>query len=75
MKLDDNVVELLGLDPDKTSVSSAASGCSSASTSKIVTRDANGAEKQFFMKSGSGDDAEVMFRGTSKGYIIPSDAC
>jgi hypothetical protein len=76
MKLDDNVVELLGLDPDKTSVSSAgAGGFSSTSTSKIVTRDANGAEKQFFLKSGSGEDAEVMFRGMSKGYIIPSDTC
>jgi protein-ribulosamine 3-kinase len=64
MKLDDSVVRLLGIDPMKTALSSAGSGgCSSASTYKIVTRDANGAEKQFFMKSGSGEDAEVMFRG------------
>jgi fructosamine-3-kinase len=64
MKLDPAVVELLKLDPEKTTVSSAGGGgCSSASTSKITSKLSDGAEKYFFMKTGSGSDAEVMFRG------------
>jgi hypothetical protein len=68
MKLDDTVVQLLGLDP-KTSIvsSSGAGGCSSASTCKITSIDKDGHEKQFFMKFGSGKEAETMFRGTSYG--------
>lgn len=46
MKLDSAVVELLGLNPDKTSVSSAGGGGdSSAVTSKITTILDNGSEK------------------------------
>jgi protein-ribulosamine 3-kinase len=64
MRLDDRVIQLLGLDPEKTTVSSSgAGGCSSASTSKIYSIDENGREKQFFMKSGTGADAEIMIRG------------
>ena len=66
MKLDDAVVELLQLDPEHTSVSSAGGGgCSSASTSKITCRLSDGSEKHFFMKTGKGGDAEVMFAGRS----------
>lgn len=64
MQLDEAVLTLLKLTPEVTSVSSAGGGgCSSASTSKIVTKDENGDPKYYFMKSGSGKDAEIMFEG------------
>jgi protein-ribulosamine 3-kinase len=66
MKIDDAVAKLLNLDPAVTSVSShGGGGMSSASTSKIVTQDVDGKEKQFFMKTGKGAGAEVMFEGKS----------
>jgi protein-ribulosamine 3-kinase len=64
MKLDPAVVKLLGLNPDKTNVSSAGGGgMSSASTSKIVSQLDDGTEKAYFMKTGSGEEAEIMFKG------------
>ncbi|OCK81815.1 Ketosamine-3-kinase [Lepidopterella palustris CBS 459.81] len=64
MKLDPAVVKLLSLDPSNTTVSSTGGGgCSSASTSKITSKLSDGTEKCFFMKTGSGSDAEVMFEG------------
>jgi protein-ribulosamine 3-kinase len=64
MKLDPAVAEILSLDPSQASISSAGGGgCSSASTDKITAKTKDGAERHFFMKSGSGSDAEVMFKG------------
>jgi protein-ribulosamine 3-kinase len=64
MKLDPAVIELLQLDPNNTTTSSAGGGgCSSASTSKITSKLSDGTQKLFFMKTGSGKDAEVMFAG------------
>ena len=64
MKLDEAVLKLLKLNPEVTSTSSASGGgCSSASTSKIVTQDEDGNAKYYFMKSGTGKDAEIMFQG------------
>jgi protein-ribulosamine 3-kinase len=64
MKLDLAVLKLLKLDPSTTSVSSAGGGgCSSATTSKIITKLEDGTEKHFFMKTGRGKDAEIMFEG------------
>ena len=64
MKLDSAVVKLLSLDPANTSVSShGGAGMSSASTSKITTKLDNGSEKQYFMKTGTGKEAEIMFAG------------
>ncbi len=64
MKLDPAVIEILSLDPSKTNVSSACGrGSSSASTSKITTTLEDGKDKLFFMKTGSGKDAEIMFKG------------
>lgn len=64
MKLDPAVIEILSLDPSRTNVSSASGwGSSSASTSKITTTFEDGTEKHFFMKTGSGKDAEIMFKG------------
>ncbi|KAH5245682.1 protein-ribulosamine 3-kinase [Parastagonospora nodorum] len=65
MKLDPAVVKLLGLDTATTTTvtSAGGGGCSSASTSKIVSKRQDGTEKAFFMKTGSGKDAKVMFAG------------
>ena len=64
MKLDPAVANILGLNPEKTKVSSAGGGgCSSASTSKIVTQLEDGSEKAYFLKTGSGKEAQVMFEG------------
>jgi len=66
-RLDPAVVKLLGLDTETTTVTSAGGGgCSSASTSKIVS---NGTEKAFFMKTGSGKAAKVMFEGRSTRFL------
>jgi hypothetical protein len=63
-KLDPAVVKLLGLDTATTTVTSAGGGgCSSASTSKILSKLRDRTEKAFFMKTGSGKDAKVMFEG------------
>lgn len=62
--LDSAIVSLLGLDPANTSVSShGGGGMSSASTSKITSQLPDGSSKQFFMKTGKGVDAKVMFEG------------
>ncbi|KAH9829514.1 Fructosamine kinase [Teratosphaeria destructans] len=66
MKLDSAVASLLGLDPEQTSVSSAGGGgMSSASTYQIscTTKLPNGDEMKYFMKTGKGKEAEVMFEG------------
>ncbi|KAK4993006.1 hypothetical protein LTR50_000712 [Elasticomyces elasticus] len=64
MKLDSAIVELLSLDPANTSVSShGGGGMSSASTSKITTKLSDGTTKLYFLKTGSGKDAEIMFEG------------
>ncbi|TKA81625.1 hypothetical protein B0A49_01259 [Cryomyces minteri] len=64
MKLDSAIASILPIDPANTSVSShGGGGMSSASTSKITTKLDDGTEKHFFMKTGSGKEAEVMFEG------------
>ncbi|KAK0267129.1 hypothetical protein LTR35_016516 [Friedmanniomyces endolithicus] len=64
MKTDSAVVSLLGLDPDKTSVSSSGGvGTSSATTCKITTTFPDGNTMQYFMKTGKGREAESMFEG------------
>ena len=64
MKLDSTIAQLLSLDPNSTSVSThGGGGMSSASTAKITTSLRDGSNKQFFMKTGVGKEAEVMFEG------------
>jgi hypothetical protein len=71
MKLDSALVKLLQLDPENTTVSSAGGGgCSSASTSKITSKDQDGREKTFFMKTGKGKEAAVMFEGNAIDHIV-----
>jgi len=64
MKLDSAIVKLLSLDPSNTTVSShGGAGMSSASTSRIETKQPDGSTKRFFLKTGSGKEAELMFTG------------
>ncbi|USP82774.1 hypothetical protein yc1106_10048 [Curvularia clavata] len=63
MKLDPAVAKVLSLDPEKASVSSAGGGSTFASTSKIVSQADDGSEKAYFMKTGTGKEAEIMFAG------------
>jgi len=64
MKLDSAVISLLSLDPNNTSVSShGGGGMSSASTLKITTKLPDGSPMQYFMKTGTGKKAEIMFEG------------
>ena len=64
MRVDLAVLKLLQLDAKCTYVSTAGGGgCSSASTSKIVLKLNNGEEEVFFMKTGTGSSAEIMFEG------------
>jgi len=62
MKLDSALVKLLSLDASKTTVSSHG-GSSFSSTSKITTVLSDGTTKKFFLKTGTGKDAEIMFKG------------
>ncbi|THW94489.1 fructosamine kinase [Aureobasidium pullulans] len=62
MTIDSAVAQLLSLDPKETTVSGSG-GSSFSSTSKITTKLGDGTEKQFFMKTGSGKEASVMFEG------------
>lgn len=71
MRLDPAVTKLLSLDPSTTTVSSHGGvGMSSASTAKITTKLADGSEKDLFMKTGRGKDAEIMFQGTPEAYLF-----
>lgn len=64
MKVDSAVLKLLSLDPSRTTVSSSVGGgMSSASTSVIKTKLNDGREKNFFMKTAMGKEAEIMLRG------------
>lgn len=62
--LDPAVAKIIGVDPQDAIVSSAGGGgCSSASTYKIASCLQDGTEKVYFMKTGNGREAEVMFEG------------
>jgi fructosamine-3-kinase len=64
MKIDPALVSLLKLDASTASISSAGGGgMSSASTSKIVQKLDDGTTKQYFMKTGKGKEADIMFTG------------
>ncbi|KAI5259373.1 fructosamine kinase [Aureobasidium subglaciale] len=62
MAIDSAVAQLLSLNLKETTVSG--SGVSSfSSTSKITTKLDDGTTKQYFLKTGSGGEASVMFEG------------
>ncbi len=62
MKLDSAVIRSLSLDPAKTTVASHG-GSGFSTTAKMSTIMKDGTEKHFFMKTGKGKGADVMFRG------------
>ena len=63
-EVDSAIISLLSIDPAQTKVSSHGGvGMSSASTSKISTTSSDGIPKDFFLKTGSGDMAKMMFLG------------
>jgi len=63
-KVDPAIISLLSLDPSQTSHSSAGGvGMSSATTSKIASTLPNGTTKNYFLKTGNGQAAEIMFAG------------
>lgn len=64
MKLDSAVVKALSLDPSNSTVSAhGGGGMSSAKTLKINTTLSDGTKKMYFMKTGKGDAAKIMFEG------------
>ena len=66
MKLDSAIAKLLSLDARRTTVSSGGGvGMSSASTANIMTKLQDGSNKKFFMKTASGSEAEIMFKGAA----------
>lgn len=62
MKLNDAMLEAIGVDPPATRVSS--TGALSASSSKIVAELPNRKKKQFFVKTGKGEETAIMFEGS-----------
>lgn len=62
MKIDSAVIKALSLDSTKTTVARHG-GSGFSITAKITTTLEDGTEKNFFMKTGKGKDAEVMFAG------------
>jgi hypothetical protein len=66
-KLDLAIVEALSLDTAVTSIASHG-GSGFSSTAKITTQ-VDGEEKLYFIKMGSGKDAETMFAGEYTGSI------
>ncbi|KAI9711055.1 MAG: hypothetical protein M1828_001982 [Chrysothrix sp. TS-e1954] len=64
MKVDSAIAKLLSLDLKSTTVSSSGGvGMSSASTAKITTKLEDGSKKDYFMKTATGSEAEIMFKG------------
>jgi len=64
MNLDPNVAKIIGIDPENAIISPVGGGgCSSASAYKIVGRCKDGGHNAFFMKTGRGSEADIMFEG------------
>jgi protein-ribulosamine 3-kinase len=59
--VDPAILEALGLDPDATKIASHG-GSSFASTFKLSS-EANGQITNYFVKTGTGSDSEIMFNG------------
>ena len=62
MKIDSAVIRALSLDPAKTTVAKHG-GSGFSTTAKITTTLKDGIEKDFFIKTGKGKDAQVIFAG------------
>lgn len=60
--VDPAIIEALGLGPNNTKIASHG-GSGFASTFKLSSS-VDGKEKNYFVKTGSGADSKIMFRGT-----------
>jgi hypothetical protein len=74
-KVDPAIIKALGLDASVTSMTSHSGGSGFASTFKLSTT-VDGKPRSYFVKTASGNDSEVMFRGqysrTSNEQLINS---
>lgn len=61
--VDSAIIEALSLDPEQTKITS--HGASGFASSFKLTSVIDGQPTNFFVKMGSGKDAEIMFRGQS----------
>ena len=75
MKIDSAVIRALSLDPAKTTIAKHG-GSGFSTTAKITTTLKDGTEKNFFIKTGKGKNAQVMFAGEHASlnalHIVPS---
>lgn len=63
-QVDSVIISLLNLDPAQSSVSNGSGfGMSQTRTSKISTRLSDGSTRHYFVKSGKGEKANIMFAG------------
>ena len=62
MKLDPAILRALSLSPSQTTIASHG-GSGFTTTAKISTTLSNGSKKHYFLKTGTGRDAEIMFAG------------
>ncbi|KAE8449684.1 hypothetical protein EG329_007459 [Mollisiaceae sp. DMI_Dod_QoI] len=69
-KIDSAILKALSLDATTTSIASHG-GSGFASTFKLSSKDTNGKEKLYFVKTGKGKDSEVMFAGTPLPFHCP----
>lgn len=60
-KVDSNILKALGLDAECTILSS--HGGSGFTSTLKLTATVSGQEKRFFIKTGTGKNAEIMFKG------------
>lgn len=67
-QVDPAIIEALGLDASATSMTSASAGSGFASTFKLATT-VDGKPKSYFVKTASGKDSEVMFRGEFPPFV------
>ena len=75
MKLDTAIIRSLSLEASKSTIVSHG-GSGFTTTAKITTTFDDGTQRQFFLKTGQGEDAEVMFAGEHASlnalHVVPS---
>lgn len=69
--IDPAIIQALSLEQANTTITSHG-GSSFTNTFKLTTKDANGKQKCYFMKTGKGEDSKVMFAGIFSFLILDS---
>lgn len=62
MKLDPAIISALNLDASATKITSHG-GSGFSSTYQLLTKSSDGTPKKYFVKTGRGEDAAIMFAG------------